>query len=76
MTGSSRGIGRGIAEELGAAGATVYCAARSARDGFRSDDRAVGPEVGELTVEAAAEAVDKAGGVGVACPRDTRAASK
>ncbi len=31
VTGASRGIGKGIALELGAAGATVYCAARSSR---------------------------------------------
>jgi hypothetical protein len=30
VTGASRGVGKGIALELGAAGATVYCAGRCA----------------------------------------------
>ena len=60
VTGASRGIGKGIALELGAAGATVYCAARSSRQtGFVSDDRPVAASVGELTVEKTAEDVTK-----------------
>ena len=31
VAGATRGAGRGIAAELGAAGATVYCSGRSSR---------------------------------------------
>ena len=59
VAGGTRGAGRGIAVELGAAGATVYVTGRSTR-GRRSEyDR---PE----TIEETAELVDKAGGRGVA----------
>ncbi|MGW4650905.1 SDR family oxidoreductase [Kitasatospora sp. NPDC004289] len=58
VAGATRGAGRGIAVQLGAAGATVYCTGRSTR-GRRSEyDR---PE----TVEETAELVDAAGGHGV-----------
>ena len=61
----------GIALELGAAGATVYCAARSSRQtGFVSDDRPVAASVGELTVEQTAEDVTSKGGKGIAVPCD------
>jgi NAD(P)-dependent dehydrogenase (short-subunit alcohol dehydrogenase family) len=59
VAGATRGAGRGIAVELGAAGATVYVTGRSTR-GHRSEyDR---PE----TIGETAELVDKAGGRGVA----------
>src|SRR5918999_655212 len=59
VTGGTRGAGRGIAVELGAAGATVYVTGRSTR-GQRSEyDR---PE----TIEETAELVDQAGGRGIA----------
>ncbi|HEX8274589.1 MAG TPA: SDR family oxidoreductase [Longimicrobiaceae bacterium] len=59
VAGATRGAGRGIAVELGAAGATVYCTGRTTR-GERSEyDR---PE----TIEDAAEAVTAAGGEGIA----------
>ena len=70
VTGASRGIGKGIALELGAAGATVYCAARSSRGGFVSDDRPVAASVGELTVEQTAEDVTSQGGKGIPVPCD------
>ncbi|WP_280466031.1 SDR family NAD(P)-dependent oxidoreductase [Nocardia brasiliensis] len=54
VTGASRGIGKGIAVELGAAGATVYVTGRSDTPG-----RLPG------TVGETAAAVDAAGGVGV-----------
>ncbi|MEU0870212.1 SDR family NAD(P)-dependent oxidoreductase [Nocardia brasiliensis] len=54
VTGASRGIGKGIAIELGAAGATVYVTGRSDTPG-----RLPG------TVGETAAAVDAAGGVGV-----------
>ncbi|MFB9369630.1 SDR family oxidoreductase [Kitasatospora albolonga] len=58
VAGATRGAGRGIAVQLGAAGATVYCTGRSTR-GRRSEyDR---PE----TVEETAELVDAAGGRGI-----------
>lgn len=58
VTGASRGAGRGIAQELGAAGATVYVTGRSTRAGARTNDR---PE----TIEAAADLVSSLGGVGI-----------
>ena len=70
VIGASRGIGKGIALELGAAGCTVYCAARSSRGGFVSDDRPVAASVGELTVEQTAEEVSERGGKGIAVPCD------
>ncbi|GAA5077411.1 SDR family NAD(P)-dependent oxidoreductase [Nocardia iowensis] len=54
VTGASRGIGKGIALELGAAGATVYVTGRSATPG-----RLPG------TVHETAAAIDAAGGVGI-----------
>jgi NAD(P)-dependent dehydrogenase (short-subunit alcohol dehydrogenase family) len=58
VAGGTRGAGRGIAVELGAAGATVYVTGRSTR-GRRSEyDR---PE----TIEETAELVTAAGGQGV-----------
>lgn len=61
VTGATRGVGLGIARELGAAGATVYVTGRSQRG--RTTDDLPG------TVEEAAEMVDEAGGrgIGVVC---------
>ncbi|MEM7217073.1 MAG: SDR family NAD(P)-dependent oxidoreductase [Pseudomonadota bacterium] len=63
VTGSTRGIGRGIAIALGELGATVYVTGRSTGDG-------------ELTVEGTAEKVTAAGGEGrpVACDHGDDAA--
>jgi NAD(P)-dependent dehydrogenase (short-subunit alcohol dehydrogenase family) len=58
VAGGTRGAGRGIAVELGAAGATVYVTGRSTRDGRSEYDR---PE----TIEETAELVDQAGGQGI-----------
>ncbi|GIP40696.1 short-chain dehydrogenase [Paenibacillus sp. J31TS4] len=58
VAGATRGAGRAIAVELGAAGATVYCTGRSVR-GSRSDlDRTE-------TIEETAELVTERGGVGI-----------
>lgn len=70
VTGASRGIGRGIALELGSAGYTVYTLGRSSRTAsldipFQRD---VDPSLNDLTVESAAEAVTARGGCGVALP--------
>ncbi|MFI8497158.1 SDR family oxidoreductase [Streptomyces sp. NPDC085524] len=63
VAGGTRGAGRGIAVELGAAGATVYVSGRSTR-GRRSEyDR---PE----TIEETAELVTAAGGVGIPVAAD------
>ncbi|WTW99820.1 SDR family oxidoreductase [Streptomycetaceae bacterium NBC_01309] len=63
VAGATRGAGRGIAVQLGAAGATVYATGRSTR-GRRSEyDR---PE----TVEETADLVTAAGGHGIAVPAD------
>jgi NAD(P)-dependent dehydrogenase (short-subunit alcohol dehydrogenase family) len=59
VAGATRGAGRGIAVELGAAGATVYVTGRSTRAGRSEMDR---PE----TIEETAELVDRAGGRGLA----------
>ena len=52
VTGSSRGIGRGIAVGLGELGATVYITGRSSGSG-------------PLTIDSTAEMVNDAGGVGI-----------
>ena len=58
VAGATRGAGRGIAVELGAAGATVYVTGRSARERRSEYDR---PE----TIEETADLVDRAGGQGI-----------
>ena len=59
VAGGTRGAGRGIAIELGAAGATVYVTGRSTR--------AQASEMGrQETIEETAELVDAAGGEGIA----------
>lgn len=63
VAGATRGAGRGIAVELGAAGATVYCTGRSTRERRSEMDR---PE----TIEETAERVTQAGGRGVAVAVD------
>lgn len=57
VTGASRGVGKGIALGLGAAGATVYVTGRTTVEGASP---------GQLggTIQAVAEAVSQAGGVG------------
>jgi len=59
VAGATRGCGRGIAVELGACGATVYCTGRSVRGAPSAMQR---PE----TIEETAERVDEAGGRGLA----------
>lgn len=63
VAGATRGAGRGIAVELGAAGATVYVTGRSTREQRSEYDR---PE----TIEGTAELVTAAGGHGIAVPTD------
>lgn len=63
VAGATRGAGRGIAVELGAAGATVYVTGRTTRERQSEYGR---PE----TIEETAELVDHAGGVGIAVPTD------
>ncbi|MFG3248571.1 SDR family oxidoreductase [Streptomyces sp. NPDC048187] len=63
VAGATRGAGRGIAVELGAAGATVYVTGRSTRSRRSEYDR---PE----TVEDTADLVTEAGGHGIAVPTD------
>lgn len=63
VAGATRGAGRGIAVELGAAGATVYCTGRTT--GTRSSEMNR-PE----TIEETAELVRQAGGTGIAVPVD------
>ncbi len=49
VTGSSRGIGKGIALELGAAGATVYVTGRSVKEGDAEFPGTVGATAQEVT---------------------------
>jgi NAD(P)-dependent dehydrogenase (short-subunit alcohol dehydrogenase family) len=63
VTGASRGIGKGCALELGAAGATVYVTGRSVSEGDH-------PLPG--TVGATAQEIDALGGHGVAVALDHR----
>ncbi|MCX5414511.1 SDR family oxidoreductase [Streptomyces sp. NBC_00059] len=63
VAGATRGAGRGIAVELGAAGATVYVTGRTTRTRRSEYDR---PE----TIERTAELVTEAGGLGIAVPTD------
>lgn len=69
VTGASRGVGKGVAVQLGAAGATVYVTGRSARAG---DGPVVFGEALPGTVGETAEAVTAAGGKGIAVPLDHR----
>ncbi|MGI5365555.1 SDR family oxidoreductase [Streptomyces iakyrus] len=63
VAGATRGAGRGIAVELGAAGATVYVTGRTTRERRSEYDR---PE----TIEDTADLVTAAGGLGIAVPTD------
>ncbi|WP_434048536.1 MULTISPECIES: SDR family oxidoreductase [Sorangium] len=63
VAGATRGAGRGIAVELGAAGATVYVTGRTTRAQRSEMDR---PE----TIEETAERVTRAGGRGIAVQVD------
>ncbi|MFE2416028.1 SDR family oxidoreductase [Streptomyces hokutonensis] len=63
VAGATRGAGRGIAVELGAAGATVYVTGRTTRARRSEYDR---PE----TIEDTADLVTAAGGRGIAVPTD------
>ena len=63
VAGASRGAGRGIAVELGAAGATVYCTGRTTRTQRSEMNR---PE----TIETA-ELANQAGGQGIAVQVDS-----
>src|SRR6266705_7136019 len=63
VAGATRGAGRGIAVQLGAAGATVYVTGRTTRSERSEMNR---PE----TIEETAELIDEAGGRGVAVQVD------
>ncbi|HMG30799.1 MAG TPA: SDR family oxidoreductase [Jiangellaceae bacterium] len=63
VAGATRGAGRGIAVELGAAGATVYVTGRTTRSQRSEMNR---PE----TIEETAALVDEAGGQGIAVQVD------
>ena len=63
VAGATRGAGRGIAVELGAAGATVYASGRTTRAQRSEYNR---PE----TIEETAELVQRAGGQGIAAQVD------
>jgi NAD(P)-dependent dehydrogenase (short-subunit alcohol dehydrogenase family) len=69
VLGATRASGRGIAIELGCAGATVYCTGRSVRGGPASQE---GPE----TIEETAEMVQAHGGMAVPIKLDHTDASQ
>lgn len=64
VAGATRGAGRGIAVELGAAGATVYVTGRTTR-GRQSEYKR-----SSETIEETADLVTAAGGKGIAVPTD------
>lgn len=64
VAGATRGAGRGIATELGAAGATVYVTGRTTRERVSEYGRT------QETIEGTAELVTEAGGTGIAVPTD------
>jgi NAD(P)-dependent dehydrogenase (short-subunit alcohol dehydrogenase family) len=70
VTGASRGAGRGIAIELGAAGATVYVTGRSTRGapaaGYDRMLDKLGLDAMPGTIDDTADAVGRMGGVGIA----------
>jgi NAD(P)-dependent dehydrogenase (short-subunit alcohol dehydrogenase family) len=70
VTGASRGAGRGIAQELGAAGATVYVTGRSTRAqpaaGYRQILSLSGLSTMPGTIDDSAEEVTRLGGHGIA----------
>lgn len=70
VTGASRGGGRGIAHELGAAGATVYVTGRSTREQPADTYGRILELSGETTlpgsIDETADAVTRAGGRGIA----------
>lgn len=68
VAGATRGAGRGIAVQLGAAGATVYCTGRSTRAAPSGYGRPGAPR--PETVEDTADLVTEAGGTGIAVPTD------
>jgi NAD(P)-dependent dehydrogenase (short-subunit alcohol dehydrogenase family) len=70
VAGSSRGAGRGIALALGGAGATVYVAARTSRQGPHASDDVPG------TVEDTAEEVTARGGRGIPVRADLSSAEQ
>lgn len=63
VTGASRGVGKGIAHELGLAGATVIITGRSTKASSADPDR-------PGTIEDTADLVTAAGGTGIAFPCD------
>ncbi|MER6997824.1 SDR family oxidoreductase [Streptomyces sp. NPDC000410] len=64
VAGATRGAGRAIAVQLGAAGATVYVTGRTTREHISEVGRAT------ETIEETAELVTEAGGTGIAVPTD------
>lgn len=66
VAGATRGCGRGIAIELGAAGATVYCTGRSSRGGPKGLTYRNRPDT--ETIEETAEMVTAEGGIGIPVP--------
>jgi NAD(P)-dependent dehydrogenase (short-subunit alcohol dehydrogenase family) len=70
VTGASRGAGRGIAIELGAAGATVYVSGRSTRESPATSYAGLLAQAGLTTlpgnIDDTAEEVTRAGGRGIA----------
>ncbi|MCP3817457.1 SDR family oxidoreductase [Streptomyces sp. A3M-1-3] len=64
VAGATRGAGRAIAVQLGAAGATVYATGRTTREKVSEMGRST------ETIEQTAELITAAGGTGIAVPAD------
>lgn len=64
VTGASRGIGKGIALELGKAGMKVYVTGRSSRATGVSTERDLGPANTDATVDRTAEEINELPGSG------------
>lgn len=68
VTGGSRGIGKGIALELGLAGATVVVTGRSSRAAGATGERPLGDFATDATIDQTCEEINSAPGCGTGVP--------
>lgn len=72
VIGASRGIGKGIALELGAAGYLVYVAGRSTRESGETKERPMGPDTVESTIDKTCDEIIASGGRAIAARCDVQ----